>query len=72
MVDTRLLRANINLLPHHLLVASLPELPWEIVATAVQLQVLVSLKSLIADFTYETVGGHEGLWRQCYHFRIWI
>ena len=56
MVDTCGLRAHVNPLLH-LLTGSLPQLPWKVVTSPVELQILVSLKPFVANFTHEAVGG---------------
>jgi len=61
VMHTTLLRAHIHLLPHLIFVCSLLQLPRKVVPASMQLQILVSLKTLAANFTYETVGGHQGL-----------
>ena len=71
VVNAGLLGADVNLLSN-LFVRPLLELPWKIVSSSVQLQVLVSLKPFIADFTYESIGGHESLWWKSNNLRIWI
>ena len=58
VVDARLFRAHVHFLTGRFFVTSLPELPGEVVAAAVQLQILVSLELLLADFAHKTVGGH--------------
>lgn len=57
MVDARRLWTNVNLLTR-LSARSLLELPWQVVASTVQLQVLVPLKPFVADFADESVSGH--------------
>ena len=56
VVHTARLRANIGLLSHVLFAVSLLQLPWQIVASSVKLEVLVSLKPFVADLTHESVG----------------
>lgn len=58
MVNTSGFWAEINPLPH-LFGALLPQLPWKIVASPVQLQVLLSLKSLVTHFADESVRRHQ-------------
>lgn len=57
VVDARRFWTHVNPLSNFC-AGSLLELPWQVVASPVQLKVLVSLKSFVADFTYEPVCGH--------------
>lgn len=71
MVDACLLRAEVHL-PADLLRALLPELPRQVMPTAVELQVLFPLKPLLADLADEPVRRKESPWRQRNHFCVWI
>lgn len=54
VVNAAGLRANIN--PFlHLLPRPLPELPWQVMPSPVKLQILISLKTFVADLAYEPV-----------------
>lgn len=72
IVDARFLWTNVNSLPD-LLGRPLAQLPWQIMPAPVELQILVALEALVADFAHESVGRHESLGRQGYHFgfRVW-
>lgn len=67
VMDARFLGTNINSLPD-LLGRPLSQLPWEVMPAPVELQVLISLEPLVADFAHESVGRHESLRRKGYHF----
>lgn len=41
---------------------SLLKLPWQVVTSSVELEVLVPLEPLLTNFTYKPVCGHQGLW----------
>lgn len=71
VVDARFLGTNINSLPD-LLGRPLAQLPREVVSAPVELQVLVALEALVADFAHESVGRHESLGREGYHFGFGI
>ena len=62
VVDTAGLWAHIGPLPV-LFAVPLLQLPWKVMASPVELKVLVPLKSLLAYLTHKPVGGHKGLWR---------
>ncbi|GER54316.1 heat shock protein DnaJ with tetratricopeptiderepeat, partial [Striga asiatica] len=64
MVDARFLRANVNLFLYNVFVGPLLELPWQVVASPVELQVLVSLETLVADFAHESICGHQSSGRE--------
>lgn len=71
VVDACLLGANIYAFTG-LLAAPLLELPGEVVASAVKLEVLVPLKPFPAYLAQEPVRGHQGLRRQSDDFSFWI
>lgn len=63
VVDAALFRAYVNLFLDLIFVGSLLQLPWEVMPSSVELQVLVPLETFVADFTDEPVCRHQGLWR---------
>lgn len=72
MVHACHLRADVYLLSNHLLAWSLLQLPWQVVASPVELEVLVSLETLVAYLAYKPVCRHQGFWGQSYHFCFWV
>ena len=62
VVNTALFGTHINTFPYFL-AGPLLELPWKVMSPPVELQILISLETFPANFTQESVGGHEGLWR---------
>lgn len=57
MMHAARLRADINPLPD-LFARPLSQLPGQVMASPVELQILVPLESFVADFAHETVGRH--------------
>lgn len=72
VVDARRLRTDIYLF-FHLFGRPLPEFPWKIVTSPVKLQILVSLKPFVANFTHKSICGQKGFRRQNNYLciRIW-
>lgn len=62
VVDTGGFRAHVDALSDHVSAASLPELPWKVVSSSMKLKVLVSLETLVANFTYKSVCSQEAVW----------
>ena len=58
-MDARRFGANVDPLSN-LLARTLPELPRKIMSPPMELQILVSLKPLVADFAHESVRREEG------------
>ena len=67
-MGTGRLRTDVYSLSH--VFVPLLQLPWKVVASSMQLKVLVSLKTLVADFANEPVGSRQSLWRQSNHLSI--
>ncbi|KAM1736978.1 hypothetical protein ACFX12_015268 [Malus domestica] len=59
VVYTRSLRADVNSLLH-LFAQPLPQLPWQIMAPSVELQVLVPLEAIATDLAHEMVRSKQG------------
>lgn len=71
VVDARRLWTHVDSLTD-LLRRPLPELPRQVVASPVKLQILIALKPLVADLAHKTVRREESLRRQSDHLRIRI
>ena len=71
VVDARRLRADIDFL-FHLFASPLPEFPWKIVTSPVKLQILISLKPFVANFTHKSICSQKGLRRQSNYLCIRI
>lgn len=73
MMNAGIFRTYVDSLPDFL-ARSLSELPGKIVAAPMELQILISLKSFVANFADKSVRSHQRFRRQSNHFRIrvWI
>lgn len=72
MVHTAWLRAQINAPFGSFLWVLLFKLPWQVVAPAVELEVLLTLESLPAYLANKPVCGHECSWWECNYLSIRI
>jgi hypothetical protein len=65
------LRADIDALAN-LLAGPLPQLPGQVMAPSVQLQVLIPLKPFVTNLAHKSIGRHQCSRRQRYHLCLWV